>query len=54
VKKETLLVTAELPIMHSGEDTRWDFKVTIVFKNVEMAFAAGLTAPYKKNYIPTG
>ena len=31
-----LSVKAEKPILHSGEDTRWDFKVTIVFKNAQM------------------
>ena len=28
---DIISVTAEKPNMHSGEDTRWDFKVTIVF-----------------------
>src|SRR6478609_5079496 len=51
-KGDIISVTAELPIMHSGEDTRWDFKVIIVFKNTETAFAAGLTAPYKKELYP--
>src|SRR6478609_3030459 len=51
-KGDIISVTAELPIMHSGEDTRWDFKVIIVFKNTEMAFAAGLTTPYKKELYP--
>jgi hypothetical protein len=41
-------VIAEQPRLHSGEDTRWDFKVTIVFKNAALAFDANLTAPYKK------
>ena len=27
-------VEAEKPKLHSREDARWDFKVTIVFKNV--------------------
>ena len=39
-------------MLHSGEDTRWDFKVTIVFKNSEKAFEAGLTEPYKKALYP--
>jgi len=51
-KGDILSVVAEVPIMHSGEDSRWDFKVIIVFKNVEMAFAAGLTTPYKKELYP--
>lgn len=27
---------AEEPILHSGEETRWDFKVSIVFKNAQL------------------
>src|SRR4030095_11277851 len=45
-KGDIISVKAEMPIMHSGEDSRWDFKVIIVFKNVERALAAGLTTPY--------
>jgi hypothetical protein len=29
-------VRAEKPTLHSGEDTRWDFKVIIVWKNAEL------------------
>jgi hypothetical protein len=29
-------VRAEKPTLHSGEDTRWDFKVTIIWKNAEL------------------
>jgi hypothetical protein len=47
-KGDILSVIAEQPRLHSGEDTRWDFKVTIVFKNAALAFDANLTAPYKK------
>ena len=45
-------VTAEKPKLHSGEDTRWDFKVTIVFKNEKLAFDPNLTTPYKKQLYP--
>ena len=31
-----LSVKAEEPILHSGEETRWDFKVSIVFKNAQL------------------
>ena len=51
-KGDILSVTAEIPILHSGEDTRWDFKVTIVYKNTDLAFARGLTSPYKKELYP--
>jgi len=46
-KKDILSVTAEKPKLHSGEDTRWDFKVTIVFKDAKTAFDPNLTEPYK-------
>lgn len=47
-KGDLLQVTAEKPILHSGEDTRWDFKVTIVFKNAQLAVASpDLVLPYK-------
>ena len=46
-KGDIISVKAEKPILHSGEDTRWDFKVTITFKNAVLAFDPNLTTPYK-------
>lgn len=51
-KGDIISVTAEKPMLHSGEDTRWDFRVVLVFKNAKLAFDAGLTAPYKKQLYP--
>jgi hypothetical protein len=51
-KGEIIRVTAEKPKLHSGEDTRWDFKVTITFKNAVLAFDTDLTTPYKKQLYP--
>jgi hypothetical protein len=51
-KGDIIKVSAEKPILHSGEDTRWDFKVTIVFKNTQLAFDPDLTTPYKKQLYP--
>src|SRR6476469_6196853 len=51
-KGDIISVTAEKPRLHSGEDTRWDFKVTIVFKNTGAAFDPNLTEPYKKLIYP--
>ena len=51
-KGDIVSVTAEKPKLHSGEDTRWDFKVTIVFKNEKLAFDPNLTTPYKKQLYP--
>jgi len=51
-KGDIVSVTAEKPVYHSGEDTRWDFKVIIVFRNVQAAFDQDLTTPYKKLLYP--
>lgn len=51
-KGDLISVTAEKPKLHSGEDTRWDFKVTLIFKNEILAFDANLTEPYKKQLYP--
>jgi len=51
-KGDIISVAAEKPKLHSGEDTRWDFKVTIVFRNSEKAFDENLTVPYKKLLYP--
>ncbi len=51
-KGDIISVVAEKPILHSGEDTRWDFKVTIIFKTVQLAFDPNLTEPYKVALYP--
>src|SRR6476619_3279951 len=51
-KGDIISVEAEKPKLHSGEDTRFDFKVTIVFKNTDAAFDPNLTEPYKKIIYP--
>ena len=51
-KGDIISVTAEKPKLHSGEDTRWDFKVTITFKNAVLAFDPNLTTPYKSQLYP--
>jgi hypothetical protein len=51
-KGDIINITAEKPKLHSGEDTRWDFKVTIVFKNAALAFDPDLTIPYKQQLYP--
>src|SRR6188768_2064831 len=51
-KGDIISVEAEKPKLHSGEDTRWDFKVTIVFKDSKAAFDPDLTTPYKKQVYP--
>jgi hypothetical protein len=51
-KGDIIGVTASRPRYHSGEDTRWDFRVRIVFKNAALAFDENLTEPYKKELFP--
>ena len=51
-KGDIISVDAEKPKLHSGEDTRWDFKVIIVFKDAKTAFDVDLTTPYKKQLYP--
>ena len=51
-KGDIISVVATKPMLHSGEDTRWDFKVTITFKNAQLAFDPDLTKPYRKQLYP--
>jgi hypothetical protein len=48
-----LSVDAETPVLHSGEDTRWDFKVIIVFKNAQFAVGSpDLISPLRNDIYP--
>ena len=51
-KGDILSITASRPKLHSSEDSRWDFRVIIVFKNAALAFDESLTTPYKKLLYP--
>jgi hypothetical protein len=51
-KGEVISIKAESPRLHAGEDTRWDFRVTVVFRTAALAFDENLTAPYKKELYP--
>jgi len=51
-KGDLLSIKAEKPLHHNTEEGRWDFKVTLVFKNVQAAFDPNLTEPYKKALYP--
>jgi len=51
-KGDVISITATTPRLHSGEDTRWDFRVTVVFKTAALAFDENLTTPYKKALYP--
>jgi hypothetical protein len=49
---DIISVTPSKPRYHSGEDTRWDFRVAIVFKTAALAFDENLTTPFKKELYP--
>jgi hypothetical protein len=51
-KGDIISIKAETPIIHSGEDTRWDFKVTITFKTEHLALDYSIADPYKKELFP--
>jgi hypothetical protein len=51
-KGDVISIKAETPRLHAGEDTRWDFRVTVVFRTAALAFDENLTAPYKKQLYP--
>lgn len=51
-KGDIISISAEKPKLHSGEDTRWDFKVSITYKTTKLAFDSNLTTPYKAQLYP--
>ena len=51
-KGDLISIKAEKPRQHASEESRWDYRVTLVFKNVQAAFDPNLTEPYKKALYP--
>jgi hypothetical protein len=51
-KGDLLSIKAEKPLHHDAEESRWDFRVTLVFKNTQLAFDPNLTESYKKALYP--
>lgn len=51
-KGDIISIKAEKPRLHSTEESRWDYRVTLVFKNIQAAFDPNLTVPYKKALYP--
>jgi hypothetical protein len=51
-KGDILSIKVEKPRLHDSEETRWDFRVTLVFKNAQAAYDPNLTEPYKKSLYP--
>ena len=49
---DVISIKAETPIIHSSEDSRWDFIVTLTFKNTQLAFDYSIIEPFKKQLFP--
>ena len=51
-KGDLLKITMDKPRLHSSEDSRWDYRVTLVWKNSKLAYDNSLVEPYKKTMYP--
>jgi hypothetical protein len=51
-KGDILTIAAETPVLHSDEDSRWDFKVAITFKDEHTALDYSIVDPYKRELFP--
>jgi len=51
-KGDVISIEAEEPTLHSSEDSRWDYKVILVFKNAHLALDYSIVDPFKKELFP--
>jgi len=51
-KGDVVSIRLDKPRYHSSEESRWDYRITLVFKNKDAAFDPNLTEPYKKALYP--
>lgn len=51
-KGDVISIQAESPTLHSSEDSRWDYKVILVFKNAHLALDYSIVDPFKKGLFP--
>lgn len=51
-KGDLLSIKLEKPRQHASEESRWDYRVTLAFKNAQTAFDPNLIEPYKKALYP--
>jgi hypothetical protein len=51
-KGDVISIIAETPVLHSSEETRWDFKVAITFKDEHTALDYSIVDPFKKQLYP--
>ena len=51
-KGDLISITIAKPRQHGSEESRWDYRVTLVFRNIQAAFDPNLTEPYKQALYP--
>jgi hypothetical protein len=51
-KGDVISIEAETPRLHSSEESRWDLKVSVVFKTSQLAFDYSIVDPYKVQLFP--
>jgi hypothetical protein len=51
-KGDVISIEAETPRLHSSEESRWDLKVSVVFKTAALAFDYSIVDPYKLQLFP--
>ncbi|WP_184549223.1 hypothetical protein [Mucilaginibacter sp. FT3.2] len=51
-KGDVISIEAETPKLHSSEESRWDLKVSVVFKTAKLAFDYSIVDPYKLQLFP--
>jgi hypothetical protein len=51
-KGDLISIVIAKPRQHASEESRWDYRVTLIFKNMQAAFDPNLTEPYKKTLYP--
>lgn len=51
-KGDVISIEAETPRLHSSEESRWDLKVSVVFKTAQLGFDYSIVDPYKLKLFP--
>lgn len=51
-KGDVISIEAETPRLHSSEESRWDLKVSVVFKTAQLGFDYSIVDPYKLQLFP--
>ena len=51
-KGDILRIVVEKPRLHSSEDSRWDYRVILVWKNARVSYDSQSSEPYKRELYP--